>query len=190
VDNWVVLSLWSGRIVEIITLNLEILNLGVIVMSSVIKNLDLGAQGLWFSIVSSLILFLYALFMPKKEINWRDFYVTFGVIGFAAWVSDSLFGKMLDLVDFGDPQVTGIGEFLSYSLIPSSLGVIYLNYFKKTNKWALVIVFTVISALIEWGMRKVGYMKIHGWSFFISIPVYLVVYSIFLPLHRRIIKGA
>lgn len=187
-DTSTVLSLYSGQYIEIITLNLEIVNLEVIVLSSVIKNLDLGAQGLWFPIVSSLILLLYALFMPKKEINWRDFYVTFGVIGFVAWVSDSLFGKMLDLVDFGDPQVTGIGEFLSYSLIPSSLGVIYLNYYKKTNKWALVIIFTILSALIEWGMRKIGYMKIHGWSFFISIPVYLVVFSIFLPLHKRIIK--
>ncbi|MCM2535973.1 hypothetical protein NDK43_31390 [Neobacillus pocheonensis] len=157
-------------------------------MSSFIKNLDLNAQGIWFPLVSGGILFLYALFMPKKEINWRDFYITFGVIGFVAWISDSVFGKMIDLVDFGNPNITGLGEFVSYSFIPSSLGVIYLNYLKKTNKWMLVIIFAIISTLIEWGMRKVGYMKAHGWSFFISIPAYLIVYGFFLPLHRRIIK--
>ncbi|MEH7335134.1 hypothetical protein V7161_21130 [Neobacillus drentensis] len=157
-------------------------------MNSITKNLDLHAEGSWLPITVSLLLFIYALFMPKKEIGWREFYITFGFIGYFAWISDSLFGKMFDLVDFGNPKVTGIGEFLSYSLIPSSLAVIYLNYFKKTNKWMLVIIFTIISTLIEWGMRKAGYMKVHGWSFILSIPLYLVVYSFLLPLHRKIIK--
>ncbi|MEH7505774.1 hypothetical protein V7152_28115 [Neobacillus drentensis] len=153
-----------------------------------IKNLDLHAQGNWLPISLGLLLFLYALFMPKKEIGWRDFYITFGIIGYFAWISDSVLGKMLDLVDFGNPKITGIGEFISYTLIPSSLSVIYLNYLKKTNKWILVFIFTIISTLIEWGMRKVGYMRIHGWSFFISIPLYIIVYSFFLPLQRKLIK--
>ncbi|MBV7504496.1 hypothetical protein KW850_04345 [Bacillus sp. sid0103] len=157
-------------------------------MSSVMKNLDLHAQGNWFPISIGMLLFLYALSMPKKDIGWREFYVTFGVIGFFAWISDSLIGKMLDLVDFGHPKITGIGEFISYSLVPSSLSVIYLNYLKKTNKWILVIFFTIISTLIEWGMRKVGFMKPHGWSFFMSIPFYFIVFSFFLPLHRKLIK--
>ncbi|MDQ6595857.1 hypothetical protein E2K98_17970 [Bacillus salipaludis] len=157
-------------------------------MNSLTRNLDLHAQGNWLPIVLSLLLFLYALFMPKKEIGWREFYVTFGLIGYIAWISDSVLGKMFDLVDFGNPKVTGIGEFLSYSLIPSSLSVIYLNYLKKTNRWMLAIIFILISTLIEWGMRKVGYMKTNGWSFIISVPLYFVVFSFLLPLHKKLIR--
>jgi hypothetical protein len=160
----------------------------VITLSSIIRNLDLHSQGTWQSVVLSLLLFLYALLMPKKEIGWRDFYITFGIVGFFAWISDVVTAKVLDLVDFGQPKITGIGEFLSYSLIPSSLSVIYLNYLKKTNKWILVITFIIIATLIEWGLRKVGYVKAHGWSFFMSIPLYFVVFSFLLPLHRKIIK--
>ena len=152
------------------------------------KNLDLYAQGTWLPILISLLLLIYALFMDKKEISWREFYVTFGTIGYFAWISDSILGKMLNLVDFGHPKITGVGEFLSYSLIPSSIAVIYLNYLDKTNKWKLTIIFTIISILIEWGMRSVGYMKPHGWSFFISIPLYFVVFAFLLPLHRKWIK--
>ncbi|WP_160725239.1 hypothetical protein [Bacillus sp. USDA818B3_A] len=157
-------------------------------MNSIMKNLDLHAQGVWFPILISMFLLLYALFMPKKEIGWREFYVTFGIVGYLAWISDSILGKMLDLVDFGHPKITGIGEFFSYSFIPSSMAVIYLNYLEKTNKWKLTIIFTIMSVLIEWGMRSVGYMKPHGWSFFISIPLYLVVFAFLLPLHRKWIK--
>lgn len=160
----------------------------MISLNSITRNLDLHAQGNWLPIVVSLLLFLYALFMPKKELSWRDLYITFGIIGYFAWISDSVLGKMLDLVDFGNPKITGIGEFLSYSLIPSSLAVIFLNYLRKTNKWILAIFFIIISTLIEWGMRKVGYMKVHGLSFFISIPLYFVVFSFLLPIHRKLIK--
>ena len=157
-------------------------------LNSIIKNLDLHAPGTWQAVVLSLLLFLYALLMPKKEIGWRDFYITFGVVGFFAWISDIVTAKVLDLVDFGHPKITGIGEFLSYSLIPSSLSVIYLNYFKKTNKWILVITFIIIATLVEWVLRKAGYVKVHGWSFFISIPLYFVVFSFLLPLHSKLIK--
>ena len=173
---------------EIITLYFGDSKYEVICVNSIIKNLDIHAQGNWLAVSLSLLLFLYVLFMPKKEIGWREWYITFGVIGYVAWIGDSLIGRMLDLVDFGHANVTGIGEFLSYSIIPSALSVIYLNYFKKTNKWILVIIFTILSTLIEWGMRQVGYMKPHGWSFFISIPLYFVVFSIFLPLHWKIIR--
>lgn len=152
------------------------------------KNLDLHAQGNWLPVVLSILLFLYALLMPKKEIGWREFYITFGIVCAFAWITDTVLGKVLDAVDFGSPKITGSGEILSFSLIPSSLSVIYLNYLKKTNKWILSITFTIISALIEWGMIKVGYEKPHGWNFFISIPLYFVTFSFLLPLHNKFIK--
>ncbi|MFP5109037.1 hypothetical protein ACSU6B_20085 [Neobacillus sp. C211] len=63
-------------------------------MNSIIRNLDLHAKGNWLPIVLSILLFLYALFMTKKEIGWREFYITFGVIGYFAWIADSVLGKM------------------------------------------------------------------------------------------------
>ncbi|MCE4052113.1 hypothetical protein [Bacillus sp. Au-Bac7] len=157
-------------------------------MDSIIKNLDLNAKGMWLSISLVIILLLYILIMPKKEINWREVYITIGVIGLLTWISDNIFAGFLDLVDFGHPKLSGIGELLTYSFIPSSLAVIYLNYLNNSNKWRLVIAFVVISVLIEWAVVKVGYMELKGWNHLFSIPIFLFVYSYFLPLHLKIIK--
>ncbi|WP_045516899.1 hypothetical protein [Neobacillus niacini] len=157
-------------------------------MESIIKNLDLNAKGLWLPVSLGIILLLYALFMPKKEISWRELYITIGVVGFATWVADSIFAKYLDLVDFGNPKIVGLGEFITYNFVPSSLSVIYLNYLKISNKWKLVIIFTVISFLIEWVVAKVGYMKLTHWNHLLSLPIFFFVYSYILPLHFKIIK--
>ena len=158
-------------------------------MYSIIKNLDLSAKGIWFPISVGLLLLFFALFMPKRKINWLEFYITFGVVGYVAWISDTVVGGMLDLVDLGDPKITGLGEFASYSFIPSSLSVIYLNYVKKTNKWILVLLFTLLSTLIEWIMIQIGYLKMKNWGFFIfSIIAYLIVFSVILPVHIKVIK--
>jgi len=157
-------------------------------MESIIKSLDLNAKGLWLPVSLAIIIFLCALLMPKKKINWREFYITIGVVGFLTWIADGIFARYLDLVDFGDPNITGIGEFISYSFVPSSLAVIYLNYLSLENKWKLVIIFTLISVLIEWSVEQVDYMKLIHWNHLYSIPIYLLIYSYILPLHFRIIK--
>lgn len=157
-------------------------------MNSIIKNLDLKANGLWLPISIVLILLLYILIMSKKEINWREVYITIGVIGLLTWISDNIFAGFFDLVDFGHPKLSGIGELLTYSFIPSSLAVIYLNYLNKSNKWRLVIIFVVISFLIEWAVAKVGFMELKRWNHLLSIPIFFIVYSYFLPLHFKIIK--
>lgn len=104
--------------------------------------MDLGAKGLWMPITLAIILLLFVLIMPKNKITWREIYVTIGVIGLATWVADNIFAGYLNLVDFGHPRYSGIGELLTYSFVPSSLAVIYLNYLNKNNKWKLVILFT------------------------------------------------
>ncbi|MCM3727429.1 hypothetical protein M3226_17265 [Neobacillus cucumis] len=147
-------------------------------------NFDLHAQGSWLPILLSLLVFIYALFMPKKEIGWREFYVTFGIVGYFAWISDSLLGKMLDLVDFGHPKITGIGEFLSYSLIPSSMAVIYLNYLEKSNKWKLTIIFTIISTLIE--ERRLYETPWLEFLYLDSFVFYRI--CLFTTFHRKLIK--
>jgi hypothetical protein len=157
-------------------------------MEPIIKNLDLNAKGLWLPVALGIGLLLYALLMPKKEISWRELYITLGVVGFATWVSDSIFAKYLDLVDFGDPNIVGIGEFITYNLVPSSLSVIYLNYLNRDHKWKLVIIFTVISFLIEWAVVKIGYMRLTHWNHLYSVPIFFLVYSYMLPLHLKLIK--
>jgi hypothetical protein len=155
-------------------------------MDLIFKNLDLSAEGLWLPVSLGIILLIYALLMPKK-ISWREVYITIGVIGFVTWVIDGIFSRYLDLVDFGHPKIIGIGEFISYNFVPSSLSVIYLNYLNISNKWKLAIIFTVISAIIEWAVVKVGYMKLTHWNHLFSIPIFFIVYSYILPLHFRII---
>ncbi|MGM0878402.1 MAG: hypothetical protein ACQEWV_27810 [Bacillota bacterium] len=157
-------------------------------MESIIKNLDLSAKGLWLPVSLGIILLLYALLMPKKKISWRELYITIGVIGLLTWFADGIFSRYLDLVDFGSPKIVGIGEFITYNFVPSSLSVIYLNYLNIANKWKLVIIFTVISVLIEWAVVKVGYMKLTHWNHLFSIPIFFFVYSYILPLHFKIIK--
>lgn len=157
-------------------------------MESIIKHLDLNAKGLWLPVSLGIVLLLVALFMPKKAIGWREFYITMGVVGLATWVSDTIFAKYLDLVDFGHPHEVGIGEFITYNTVPSSLSIIYLNYFNKENKWKWVIIFTFLSFLIEWAVAKVGYMKLTHWNHLFSIPIFAFVYSYILPLHYKIIK--
>lgn len=152
------------------------------------ENLDLNAKGLWLPVTLAIFLLLYALFMPKKEISWRELYITIGVVGFLTWIADSIFARSFNLVDFGDPKITGLGEFLTYTFVPSSLSVIYLNYLNKSNKWKLAVIFTVISFLIEWAVAKVGYMKLTHWNHLFSIPIFFIVYSYILPLHCKIIK--
>lgn len=157
-------------------------------MESIIKSLDLNAKGLWLPVSLGIVLLSYALLMPKKEISWRELYITIGVVGFATWVSDSIFAKYLDLVDFGDPNIVGIGEFITYNFVPSSLSVIYLNYFTRDRIWKLAIIFTVLSFLIEWAVVKAGYMKLTHWNHLFSIPIFFLVYRYILPLHLNIIK--
>ncbi|MGW9165518.1 hypothetical protein ACWGPZ_29820, partial [Priestia megaterium] len=142
-----------------------------------------------FPISVGVFLLFFSLFMPKRRINWLEFYITFGVVGYVAWISDTIVGRMLDLVDLGHPELTGLGEFVSYSFIPSSLSVIYLNYVKTRNKWLLVLLFSLLSTLIEWGMIQIGYLKMKNWGFFIfSIIAYLIVFGLILPIHIKVIK--
>jgi hypothetical protein len=161
---------------------------GLCSMESISKNLDLSAKGLWLPVTLAIILLLVALLMPKKNIRWREVYITFGVIGFATWIADGIFTRYLNLVDLGNPKVIGLGEYITYNFVPSSLSVIYLNYLNSKNKWKLVIIFTVISFLIEWAMVKIGYMKLTHWNHLFSLPIFFIVYSYVLPLHLKIIK--
>ena len=157
-------------------------------MQEFIKNLDLGAKGLWFPIAASVLFAVTALIIPKKNISWKEIYTTFGVVGFVTWFSDGLLGRVFDLFDIGDPKKAGLGDILSYTFIPTSLAILYLNFLTKNNKWILTICFTILSLLIEFGMVHVGYMKYKGWNWYISIIVFLIAFGFLLPLHIKLIR--
>ncbi len=157
-------------------------------MVKFIYNLDLGAKGLWFPVIVSILLIIIALFIPKKNISWREIYITFGIVGLVTWISDAIIARALDLLDLGDPNKAGMGEILSYTLIPTSLAILFLNYFTKENKWALSFLFTVISIMIETGMIYFGYMKYQGWNTAISAIVFIIAFSYLLPIHIKIIR--
>lgn len=158
-------------------------------MEKIIHRLDFGAEGLWFPLTVSLILALCMLIQPKRLISWVELYITFGVVGLAAWLSDVLVMRVLDWVDLGDAKITGIGEVLSYTLVPTSLAILYLNLTPYENRWRNSIVFTLLSFLIQAGMEYVGYMKVVSpLILYISPIFYLIVFRFILPIHLRIIK--
>jgi hypothetical protein len=157
-------------------------------MQEFIKNLDLGAKGVWFPVAASVLFAITALIIPKKNISWKEIYITFGVVGFVTWFSDGLLARGFDLFDVGGPRKAGLGDILSYTFIPTSLAILYLNFLTKNNKWKLTFCFTIISLLIEFGMVYVGYMKFKGWNWLISIIVFLIAFDIILPIHIRFIR--
>lgn len=153
----------------------------------IIDRLDLQSQGIWFPITFGFIVLLFALFMPKR-LRWREFYLTFFLVGWVGWMADIFMGITLDLFDLGEPNRIGFADVISLGIIPSALSVIFLNYYKDTRKWFYVIGFTVLSSAFEWVAVQVGYMRLHGWHTWWSIPVYLFVYGVFLPWHLKLLR--
>ncbi|WP_342048795.1 hypothetical protein [Bacillus sp. OTU530] len=157
-------------------------------MEKFIQNLDLSAKGIWFPIVLGAISLLYMLFMPKR-LSWGEIYLTFGVGGFLSVTFDVIImANQLDVFDIGDPTREGLGDFMSYVVIPPCYAVIFLNYLRKENKWMLVALFTLLSFLSEWILVHVGYMKLKGWHTWWSIPVYIIIFGFWLPWHLRLIR--
>lgn len=55
-------------------------------------------------------------------------------MGFVTWFCDGLLARGFDLFDIGDPKKAGLGDILSYTFIPTSLAILYLNFLTKNNK--------------------------------------------------------
>lgn len=158
------------------------------ILNEIIENLDIHAKGFWCPITWTIILVLVVLFVPKKKMNWLQIYCTYGVLGTLAWVANCIFGISLNLVDFGSAEWTGIGEMLNYTLIPSSLGILYLNNFRRENRLLRTLMFMVLSLFVEWTCHAAGFMGYNHWSLLYSVPIYFIIYYFVLPLHYRIIR--
>jgi hypothetical protein len=158
-------------------------------MEKFIQNLDLTAKGIWFPITLGTIALIYILFMPKR-LTWREIYLTFGTIGYVALTIDMFFMlNYFDIFDLGrDPKQEGIGDLISYGIIPSCYAVIFLNHLKLEKKWLFVALFTLLSFLSEWMLVQVGYMKLKGWQTWWSIPVFIIVFGFWLPWHLKLLR--
>ncbi|API93580.1 hypothetical protein J32TS6_09880 [Virgibacillus pantothenticus] len=157
-------------------------------MDKVIHNLDLHSKGIWFPITISIVLALIMLFVPKKHITWKELYAMFGIIAFITWVSDAIIGRTLDLIDLGNPKTAGLAEILVYTFVPSSLSILFSNYYTSKNKWLLVLIFTIIASVIEWIMVQLGYLKYKGWNPLISITVYIIAFGFLIPAHIKMLR--
>lgn len=160
----------------------------VIVLNKIIENLDIHAKGIWVPIVWAVLLLIMVLFMPKEKMNGLQIYCTYGVISAITWIANSVFAIYLDWVDFGRGESTGIGELLTYALIPSSLAIWFLNKLHRDKRMKRTLLFALLSLFIEWTCHISGFMEYKGWNLLYSIPVYIIIYYFFLPFHYRLIK--
>ncbi|MEA4926845.1 MAG: hypothetical protein VB084_16250 [Syntrophomonadaceae bacterium] len=158
-------------------------------MNSILERMDLHGPGLWLPLAVGAALLLFIILMPKKKMNWRSIYLTFGVVSYVTLMLDVfILGEYLDWFDIGDKYMEGLGDLFTYSIIPSCLAIAYLNYFNLQKKWIYVGIFTIISFLYEWALTHLGYMQLNGWRTWYSLPVYIVVYGLWLPWHFQLMQ--
>lgn len=148
-------------------------------------NLDLS-QGVWYPLAIGALLFIICLYSARIN-RWRQTFITFGVVGYIAWMTDMITGVLLDLFDLGNPSIEGIGDIFSFGIIPSSLACIFVNYLNEKNRLVLTITFIVLSLAFEFGLVGVGYMKLKNWNTLLSLPVYILMFGVYLPLHKKYI---
>lgn len=102
--------------------------------------------------------------------------------------TDLSLASPFDLFDLGSAKKEGIGDLLSYGVIPSLIALIYLNFYKIEKKWIFVILFTGLSFLAHWGLLEAGYMKHKHWHVWWDTPVLLFMFGIYLPWHLKLMR--
>lgn len=157
-------------------------------MSLIFSRLDLKASGMWFPISISALLVLFILFMKKRQLTWPQIYATFGVVCSFTWIMDITAAIYFDAFRYGSDHGIGFADLLSISLIPSGLAIIYLNYRTNSNKWQMVILFSLLSLAIEFAAIRFEYFHLKYWTLYYSGIVYLIIYGLVLPLHKRLLK--
>ena len=157
-------------------------------MSKFYKNIDLSAKGVWFPIISGIAVLIFVVFMPKR-LKKKEIYFTFGVVGYVALILDVfVFATAFDLFDLGSPNIVGLGDIMSYGIISPCIALIFLNFYKQENKWIYVLIFTVISFLYEIILVNLGYMNLHCWNSLFSIPVHIISFGFWFPLHLKLMR--
>ncbi|PFA63126.1 hypothetical protein CN378_19045 [Bacillus sp. AFS015802] len=125
------------------------------------------------------ILFIVLFFVPKK-LSLKENLIMFPFIGYFAAVSHVVVGLMLDYVDFGYYKKVEVTDLFLVMLTPSLIGLLFLNLVKNGKFLRYVIIWTILSFLIESAFSLNGYMKHLEWKLWYSIPVYFMA---FFTLH-------
>ncbi|MBP1156960.1 MULTISPECIES: hypothetical protein [unclassified Paenibacillus] len=155
---------------------------------AVLQRLDLHAKGAWLVYIGGTILFLSSIVF-KRKLTWREWYITFGVVGLLAWIGNIIFFFQLDLLDSGDPSIGGIPDLFMFTLAPPSIALLYLNFVTTRNKWILTSLFVGFSLVFEYLLVKAGFLIQKGWHVWYSIPFYFLFFHVFLPWHLHYIRG-
>ncbi|RAV05060.1 hypothetical protein DQG13_04040 [Paenibacillus sp. YN15] len=156
--------------------------------SQVVQRLDLPAKGAWLVYGLGTLLVLLALLLRRK-LTWREYYVTFGIMATAGWLGNIVLFFQLDLLDSGDPSIGGIADIIVFTLAPSSIALLYLNFYKPNIKWIISLIFTGMAFVMEYCLTALGFFTQKGWHVWYSIPLYFVLFFFFLPWHLRYVRG-
>ncbi|TVY10815.1 hypothetical protein [Paenibacillus cremeus] len=117
---------------------------------------------------------VYIWFMPKR-LTRQEIYTTWGLMAAITVYTDMSFGLVLDLYDFGGPEVN-FQDVPLQALFAPSIAVVFLNYMpRKTSHFiGYLLVVVLISLFIEWICTLTGYLVYKGWKMEYSAPFYLL----------------
>lgn len=156
--------------------------------SEVISRLDLTPKGVWIVYCVGAIIVPLSLIL-KKHLSWKEWYITFGVVGFLAWLGNIIFFFQLDLLDSGKPSIGSLPDTIMFAIAPACASVIFCNsYLSSTAKSLVATIFTLGSIIMEFFMVGFGFLVYKGWETWYSIPIYFIMYFFYLPWHIKFIK--
>jgi hypothetical protein len=154
----------------------------------VLNRLDLTPEGAWLVYLAGAVLMPLSLVL-KKHLKWKEWYVTFMVLGSIGWLGNILFFYQLDLLDSGKPSIGSIPDTIMFFITPACVGVIFFNFFTSIRyKWVVSATFTIGSLIAEYLLVIVGFLGQKGWEIWYSIPIYIVLYFLFLPWHIKFVR--
>lgn len=130
-------------------------------------------MGILFGYVSLAITILIIWFMPKR-ITRKEIYITWGWIAAITVYSDLVFGLILDLYDFVEPEMNFL-DLLLQATLPPSFGIIFINFLPRKRRQfiAYLVAVVIISLFYEWLSLLTGYLVYKGWKLWYSAPFYL-----------------
>jgi hypothetical protein len=143
---------------------------------------------MWYAYTGIGVFLLILLFMPKK-LTLKEMYYSTGVVGFGAWLGDTLVGDVFKAFRIGPSPNTYLIDYIFISFIPLAIGLIYLNFLIKNKSALYKWLWVVVAYLLEWGAVASGYMVNKGWKTWYSIPVYIFVFVFFLPWHLKLMRN-
>jgi hypothetical protein len=143
---------------------------------------------MWYAYTGIGVFLLLLLFMPKK-LTLKEMYYSTGVVGFGAWLGDTLVGDVFKAFRIGPSPNTYLIDYIFISFIPLAIGLISLNFLIKNKSALYKWLWVVVAYLLEWGAVASGYMVNKGWKTWYSIPVYIFVFVFFLPWHLKLMRN-